>query len=123
MGWRPLRKVLRYRDQTGASMEAHSDHWAGFTWQAGPVIVSHHDGPWGCVQVWASSISEGKRVIRHAGAIAGVNPDDVGRWEISGTTNPRFGRSGTMAPRVLPGGYISVSKREGSDGWPEVKRH
>jgi len=123
MGWRRLRKRLSYRDQTGASMEAHSDHWAGFTWEAGPVIVRHVEGPWGRVECWAASITEGKRVIRHAGAIAGVDPDAIGRWEVSGSSNPRFGRSGTMAPLVLPGGYISVSKRQGSDGWPAVKRH
>jgi hypothetical protein len=123
MTWRPLRKILRYRDQTGASMEAHSAHWLGFTWQAGPVIVTHKGGAWGTVQVWAASAAEGKRVIRHAGAIAGVDPDLDGKFEISGTNNPRYGRSGTMAPLVLPGGYISVSKREGSNGWPEVARH
>lgn len=120
MTWRPLRKRLSYRDQTGASLEAHTAHWAGFQWRAGPVIVTHKDGSWGVCQVWADSIEEGKRVIRHAGSIAGVDPDQEGRWEISGTTNPRFGRRGLMAPLLLAGGYISVTKREGSSGLPDV---
>ncbi len=120
MTFRNLVKRLKYRDLTGASLEAHTSHWRGFTWQAGPVIVTHKDGPWGVVQVWASSISEGKRVIRHAGSIAGVDPDELGRWEISGTTNPRYGRSGLMAPQVLYGGAISVTKREGASGLPDV---
>jgi hypothetical protein len=120
MSWRPLRKRLSYRDQTGAPLEVHTAHWAGFEWQAGPVIVTHKDGPWGVVQVWAASIAEGTRVIRHAGAVAGVDPDQLGRWEISGTNNPRFGRSGRMKPLLLAGGYISVTKREGSSGLPDV---
>jgi hypothetical protein len=120
MTWKPLRKRFSYRDQTGASLEAHTAHWDGFTWQAGPVIVRHVEGPWGKLEVWASSISEGKRVIRHAGSIAGVNPDEVGRWEVSGVTNPRYGRSGLMAPKVLYGGFISVTKREGASGLPDV---
>jgi hypothetical protein len=117
---RPLRKILRYRDQTGAGLEAHTAHWAEFTWEAGPVIVTHKDGPWGVVQCWALSVEEGKRVIRHAGEIAGVDPDSTGRWEISGTANPRFGRRGTMGVKVLRDGCLSVTKREGSSGLPDV---
>jgi hypothetical protein len=117
---RRVTKTLTYRDQTGANLAAHTEHWRGFVWQAGPVIVTHKDGPWGVVQVWASSIEEGKRVIRHAASIAGVDPDAEGRWEISGTTNPRYGRSATLAPLVLKGGEISVTKREGSSGTPYV---
>lgn len=117
---RPLRKILRYRDQTGASLEAHTSHWTGFTWEAGPVIVIHKGAPWGVVQVWAVSISEGKRVIRHAGAIAGIDPDNQGQWEVTGTNNPRFGRQGTMGVKVLRDGCLSVTKREGSSGLPDV---
>lgn len=123
MSWRPLRKKLTYRDQNGASLEAHTAHWRGFQWQAGPVIVTHREAPWGVVQVWASTIAEGKRVIRHAGAIAGVDPDAEGRWEITGTSNPRYGQRGRMAPLLLAGGFISVTKREGPSGLPDVAYH
>lgn len=117
---RPLRKLFRYRDQTGASLEAHTEHWAGFTWQAGPVCVIHKDAAWGTPQVWASSVGEGKRVIRHAGAIAGIDPDQEGRWLITGSLNERIGRTGQMGVKVLRDGCLSVTKREGSSGLPDV---
>jgi hypothetical protein len=119
-GQRPLRKLFRYRDLSGASLEAHTAHWASFTWEAGPVCVIHKGAPWGTPQVWASSAGEGKRVIRHAAAIAGIDPDEQGEWEITGTLNPRIGRSGTMAVKVLRDGCLSVTKREGSSGLPDV---
>lgn len=116
----PVVKKLTYRDQSGASLADHTEHWRGFTWSTGPVIVTHKEATWGVVQVWAATIEEGKRVIRHAGLIAGVDPDAVGRWEISGTTNPRYGREAVVAPMVLKGGEISVTKREGPFGLPYV---
>ncbi len=117
---RPLRKIFRYRDQVGASLEAHTAHWAGFQWEAGPVCVIHKDAAWGTPQVWAASVAEGKRVIRHAGAIAGIDPDQDGKWEVTGTLSSRIGRSGTMAVKRLRDGCLSVTKREGSSGLPEV---
>lgn len=120
MGERPLRKQFRYRDQSGASLEAHTEHWRGFTWEAGPVCVIHKGAAWGVPQVWAASAAEGKRVIRHAGTIAGIDPDQDGQWVVTGTLNPRYGRPGTMAVKVLRGGYLSVTKRDGPDGLPEV---
>lgn len=116
----PLAKRFRYRDQSGASLEAHTAHWRGFTWQAGPVVVIHKGGPWGVPQVWAATAEEGKRVIRHAGLIAGVDPDRVGSWVVRTVTDPRYGRTGTMAPRQLPFGAIAVTKRPGPSGHPEV---
>ena len=104
---RPLRKIFRYRDQAGATLEEHTEHWRTFTWEAGPVCVIHKGAPWGVPQVWASSIEEGKRVIRHAGVIAG-------------SLNPRYGKTGTMAVKILRGGYLSVTKRDGPDGLPQV---
>lgn len=119
-GERPLRKVLRYRDQVGATLEDHTEHWRGFEWQAGPVCVIHKDAPWGVPQVWAASAAEGKRVLRHAGVIAGVNVDAVGRWIVTGTLDPRYGRTGTMLVKGLRDGAISVTKREGPSGLPQV---
>jgi hypothetical protein len=120
MGVRPLRKVFRYRDQSGATLEEHTEHWRTFVWEAGPVCVIHKGAAWGVPQVWAASINEGKRVIRHAGAIAGIDPDSEGEWIITGSLDPRYGKTGTMAVKVLRGGYLSVTKRSGPDGLPDV---
>ena len=119
-GERPLRKVLRYRDQVGATLEEHTEHWRGFEWQAGPVCVIHKGAPWGVPQVWAASAAEGKRVLRHAGVIAGVAVDQVGQWVVTGTLDPRYGRTGTMLVKGLRDGAISVTKREGPSGLPQV---
>jgi hypothetical protein len=119
-GERPLRKQLRYRDQTGASLEAHTDHWRDFEWQAGPVCVIHKGAAWGVPQVWAASAAEGKRVLRHAGVIAGVDVDEEGEWVVTGTLDPRYGRTGTMLVKGLRDGAVSVTKREGSSGLPQV---
>jgi hypothetical protein len=119
-GERPLRKVFRYRDQSGASLEAHTEHWRGFEWQAGPVCVIHKGAPWGVPQVWAASAAEGKRVIRHAAEIAGIDPDEVGEWVVTGSLDPRYGRTGTMLVKGLKDGAISVTKREGPNGLPQV---
>jgi len=119
-GERPLRKQLRYRDQSGAPLEAHTDHWREFEWDAGPVCVIHKGAPWGVPQVWASSVAEGKRVIRHAGVIAGIDPDTQGEWVVTGTLNPRYGRSGRMLVKGLRNGAVSVTKREGPNGLPQV---
>jgi hypothetical protein len=119
-GERPLRKVFRYRDQSGTSLEAHTEHWRGFEWDAGPVIVYHRGAAWGEPQVWAASVAEGKRVIRHAGAIAGIDPDSVGEWVVTGSLNPRYGQTGRMLVKGLRNGAISVTKREGPDGLPQV---
>ena len=119
-GERPLRKQLRYRDQTGKSLEAHTTHWRSFEWQAGPVCVIHKGARWGVPQVWAASATEGKRVIRHAGTIAGVDVDSEGKWIVTGTLDPRYGRTGTMLVKGLANGAVSVTKREGSSGLPEV---
>lgn len=116
----PLRKIFRYRDQSGASLESHTDHWRGFTWEAGPVCVIHKGASWGTPQVWAASIGEGKRVIRHAASIAGIDPDQEGEWVITGSLNPRYGQSGSMRVRPLVGGFLSVTKREGASALPDV---
>ena len=123
MGKAPLRKLLRYRDQTNAPLADHTAHWESFVWQAGPVIVIHKGAAWGPLQVWAADADEGQRVIRHAGAIAGVDPDAEGEWEVTSSTDPRYGQPGTMriATRKSWGGQIlQISKRSGPDGLPIV---
>jgi hypothetical protein len=112
-------KRLTYRDQGNTSLELHTEHWVGFTWQSGPVIVASV-GPWGCVKVWAANAEEGKRVIRHAAAIAGFDPDrDSGaRWIVTLDKSGRSDAVRTYGTRVLKYG-IAVTKRDGPDGFPE----
>lgn len=114
---RQLRKSLTYRDQTASLQEVHVAHWEHFSWQAGPICVIHKGAPWGVPQVWAATAEEGKRVIRHAGQVAGVDPDATGEWIVTGSADNRMGRTGTM--RVMHrSGLICVSKRPSSVGRP-----
>ena len=114
-----LRKQFRYRSQSAIDLGGLVDHWKDFSWQAGPVCVQHKDAWWGTPQVWASSADEGKRVIRHAGSEAGINPDEEGKWIITGSSNSRYGQSGTM--RICTkGGYYWITERLGSNNRPTV---
>lgn len=115
------RKRLGYRDQSGASQDAHRDHWEGFTFSGGPwrVILS---GAWGQPQVWASSAAEGKRVLLHAAAAAGYDPesDPTAEWQIVEVSNGRHpaGRIyGVRQTQVGP----QISKRESCAGPPEYE--
>ena len=122
-GEKRLRKVFRYRDQLGASLGDHAAHWEDFTWNAGPVCVIHRDADWGYLQVWAEDADEGKRVIRHAGDIAGVSPDTEGRWLISSSDDARYGRPGTMRlarRQSAEGEFLRISKRPDPNGLPVV---
>ena len=115
---RRLRKLFRYRSQSTRNLGQLSSYWECFVWQAGPVCVRHQGAWWGDPQVWAKSADEGKRVIRHAAAEAGIDPDKTGRWAISGSRSPRYGMSGTMKIH-LHKGFPWVASRDGSD-WPNV---
>ena len=111
-----LRKLFRYRSKSSRDLKQLSDYWRDFSWQAGEVCVIHKGAWWGTPQVWASTADEGKRVIRFAGAEAGIDPDQVGEWLVSGSRAPRIGMSGTM--RILcKQGFPWVSSRDGSN-WP-----
>ena len=95
-GTNPLRKLFRYRSQSSRTDEQLREYWAGFTWQAGPVIVQHKGTWWGTPQVWASSAEEGKRVLRFAAGEAGATPDTDGEWIVTGSASARYGMPGTM---------------------------
>ncbi len=114
-----LAKRFRYRSSSGLGLDGVVDHWKDFTWSAGPICVQHKDTQLGSPQVWAASIDEGKRVIRHAAAEAGIDPDQVGRWEVSGSDNPRYGLPGTMRVNTQ-GGYYWITSRLGPDQRPLV---
>ena len=112
-------KRFRYRSSSGLGLEAVVDHWRGFVWSAGPVVVKHADAPWGTPQVWAASIDEGKRVLRHAAGESGFDPDQVGRWVVGGSNNPRYGVPGTMRVNTS-GGYWWITARDGASERPQV---
>jgi hypothetical protein len=114
-----LAKRFRYRSSSGLGLDGVVDHWKDFTWSAGPVCVQHRDTQLGAPQVWAASIDEGKRVIRHAAAEAGIDPDQAGRWEVSGSDNPRYGMPGTMRVNTK-GGFYWITSRLGPDQRPLV---
>jgi hypothetical protein len=118
MANRAVRKVLNYHDSTGASQAAHVAHWAGFRWNTGPWCVTSY-GPWGLVRVLASSADEGKRVIRHAGAIGGWDPDDplLGEWVVAEVKAPRYGKRAEVGVKVRRG-VPYVTKRDGPSGAP-----
>ena len=112
-------KRLGYRDWSGASLEEHTAHWLGFELEGGPYVVQSI-GPWGKPQVWASSPGEGNRVIRHAAAIAGWDPDDpaVGEWNVWLAQGARFQAVRRYRVQDLKYG-VGVTKRPGASGYPE----
>jgi hypothetical protein len=114
-----LRKRLRYRSKSGLGLDSVIDWWKDFQFNAGPVTVKHRGSSWGTITVWASSADEGKRVIRHAAGEAGIDADQTGRWEISGSSSSRLGMPGTMRVNQT-GGYYWITARDGSDNRPLV---
>ena len=116
-----LRKRFRYRSTSGWSYDALINHWKDFVWESGPVVVQHSGSSWGTPQVWAATADEGKRVIRHAAGEAGIDPDQVGRWTISGSRGARYGVSDTMRVETK-GGYYWITARDGSDARPLVAK-
>ena len=114
----PRKKRFTYADRLGRSQEEHARHWDGFSFEAGPVIVSA-EGIWGGCQVWAASAEEGKRVIRHGLTFGGFDPDDKeqGEWKITTSRSGRNGQPGTYRTDVDKKG-LRVSKRDGPNGQP-----
>ena len=116
-----LRKRFKYRSESGTELGGVVDHWKDFVFTGGPVVVGHVGSSLGSPQVWAASIDEGKRVIRHAAGEAGIDPDQVGEWRIGGSDNPRYGVSDTMRVDTT-GGYYWITARDGSNARPIVAR-
>jgi len=114
-----LRKRFRYRSTSGLGLGEIVDYWKDFTFQSGPVVVCHSGSSWGTPQVWAATADEGKRVIRHAAGEAGIDPDQVGRWTISGSRSARYGVSDTMRVDKRKG-YWWITSRDGSNNRPIV---
>ena len=114
-----LRKRFKYRSQSGLDLAGVVAHWRDFVWEAGPVAVWHSGSSLGSPKVWAATVDEGKRVIRHAGGEAGIDPDQVGEWGVSGSDNPRYGVSLEVGLKVIDGCW-SATSRSGPDGYPEA---
>ena len=116
MGWR-REKRISYRDQTGRTQQEHVEHWEGFEWEGGPVIVQLK-GNHGTIQVWAISEAEGRRVIEHACSIAGIDPA-AGNcwWEVAESSSSRNGKPARYRTKEKDG-YVYVSKRDGPNGSP-----
>ena len=115
---RRLRKLFRYRTKSTRDLGQLSAYWQDFTWAAGDVIVWHEGAWWGTPKVWAKSAEEGQRVIRHAAAEAGLDPDQIGRWKSGSSRSPRYGMSGTM--KILKKeGFPWVASRDG-ENWPNI---
>ena len=115
---RRLRKLFRYRTKSTRDLGQLSAYWADFSWRAGDVCVRHTGAWWGDPQIWAESEEEGQRVIRHAAAEAGIDPDQTGRWATSSSRSPRYGMSGTMKVALFEG-FPWVASRDGA-AWPNV---
>jgi hypothetical protein len=114
-----LRKRFRYRSTSGLGLGEVVDYWKDFTFESGPVVVSHLGSAWGTPKVFAATEDEGKRVIRHAAGEAGIDPDQVGRWRIGSSDSSRLGVSDTMSIDT-EGGFYRITSRDGSDGKPIV---
>ena len=114
-----LRKRLRYRSLSGIGLDALIDYWKDFQFDAGPVLVKHVGSTLGTIKCWADSVDEGKRVLLHAFGEAGVDANQVGRWEVSGSSSTRLGMPGTMKVDQS-GGYYWITARDGSDNRPIV---
>ena len=116
-GTRPLRKLFRYRSQSAYDLGQKAAYWESFTWNAGAVCVQHKGAWWGTPQCWAQNADEGKRVIRFAGLEAGIDPDSIGEWVISGSSDPRFGMPGSMRVAKVEG-LEWITSRQGPSGLP-----
>ena len=113
----PLRKLLRYRTKSSRTNAELAEFFKDFWWDAGPFCVGHKGAWWGTPQVWASTVLEGKRVIKEIAREAGIDPDLEGEWWDSTSRNPRYGMTGRMRLRRM-NGYPWVHSREGPDMLP-----
>jgi hypothetical protein len=83
------------------------------------VIVVSKNLSWGTPKVWAATAAEGKRVIEHAATIAGVDLNDPKHeWIVTGSADPRYGKSGRMRVDTRGGEFVRVTSRPGPSGPP-----
>jgi hypothetical protein len=114
-------RELGYRDQSGRALAEHREHWKTFRWESGPYQVISRGLPWGQPQVWASSFEEGRRVLAHAAAIAGVDVSVAShRWIERVSTYTRNGAVESFGVARDRTGEAWVVTREEPSGWPEL---
>jgi hypothetical protein len=114
-------KDLGYRDQSGRPLAEHREHWKTFRWESGPFLVSSRGLPWGQPQVWAASFEEGRRVLTHAAAIAGVDvSSESHRWFERVSYSARIGAVESFGVARDRTGEVWVVTRDSPDGWPEL---
>ena len=102
---RSLQKVLRYHlpladTDPAAAMQSVADHWRGFSWQSGPVIVRWVADSLPELQVWTATEAEGRRVIAHALAHIGAESSS-GEWYVSVTGSSQYGKIATVTPTLV----------------------
>lgn len=111
------RKLLGYRAQGSVSQASAAAHWEGFTFSGGPWQVIYK-GRWGQLQVWASSTTEGRRVIAHACSHAGISTNDPdGYWQEARSSHPRHQTVRQFRTLVRYGAPV-VTVRDGPAGPP-----
>lgn len=111
----PRHRRISYRIQGSGTVQGAAAHWQGFSYQHGPWKTTYA-GPWGSIQCWGSSTAEARRVIEHACAHAGIDPNDPeGTWHSHKVQGGRFqgGRRWKVAERD---GVPLVTSRSGPDG-------
>jgi hypothetical protein len=114
-------RELGYRDQSGRALAEHREHWKTFRWESGPFQVISRGLSWGQPQVWASSFEEGRRVLAHAAAIAGVDLSVAShRWIERVSTYTRNGAVESFGVARDRTGEVWVVTRDSPDGWPEL---
>jgi hypothetical protein len=115
---RSREKVFSYPCKGAVDIRAHTEAWLSFTFSAGP-WVSGFEFPGGSLQVWASSVAEGRRVISFALSLGGWSAADMaaGQWFSKMVTNPDYGRSGTCRLKRNRDGWC-VTMRAGRNGPP-----
>jgi sulfur carrier protein ThiS len=112
-------KITSFRVQGPASPESIAAALASFTWESGPVIVAV-EGSFGLVQVWASTLLEGERVIGEICFLAGIDWRDMSKADVSVSVakGARFQARRRYRLKVRDG-LAYVSSRQGSGGLPE----
>ena len=112
-------KQLGYRSTVPVTQASQAEHWRGFEFMGGPCQVIYK-GAWGQIQVWAADEAEGRRVVNHACAAAGIDPADPGGEGfvamVSGARFQTIRRYRTAERFGLP--FVTV--RQGPDGRPPI---
>jgi len=111
-------KNFSYPCKGAVDLVAHTEAWKEFTFTSGP-WVSGFEFPGGTLQVWASSVAEGRRVISFALSLGGWSSGEIesGQWFSKQVANQDYGRPGTCRLKRNRNGW-EVTMRIGRNGPP-----